>query len=82
MKKIKAGHVDKMEEARISFNILTGKSTGNKPLGRLRPRWEGNIRMSRKETGINTRKVVDSAQDQNYWRTLVNAATTINHGDS
>ena len=45
----------RMEEGRSAFNILTGKPTGKRPLGRLRRRWEGNIRMDPKEIGINTR---------------------------
>ena len=34
-----AGHVDRMEEGRSTFNILTGKPTGKTPLGRPRRRW-------------------------------------------
>ena len=48
-----------MEEGRSAFKILTGKPTGKKPLGR--PFREDNIRMDRKEIGINTRNWVDSA---------------------
>ena len=43
-----AGHVVRMEEGRIAFNILTGKPTGKRPLGRRRRRWEDNIRMGLK----------------------------------
>ena len=50
-----AGHVDRMEEGRSIFKILTGKPRGRRPLGRLRRRWEVNIRMYFKEIGINTR---------------------------
>ena len=39
-----AGHVARMEEGRSAFKILTGKSTGKRPLGRPRRRWEDNIR--------------------------------------
>ena len=31
-------------------------------------------RMDLKEIGINTRYWIDSAQDRDYWRALVNAA--------
>ena len=55
------------------FKILTGKPTGKRPLGRPRRRWEDNIRMDLKEIGINSRDWVDSTQDRDYWRTLVNA---------
>jgi hypothetical protein len=37
-------------------------------------RWEDNIRMDFKEIGFDTRNWVDSAQDRDYWRDLVNAA--------
>ena len=40
-----AGHVARMEEGRSSFKILTGKSTGKRPLGRPRHRWDDNVRM-------------------------------------
>ena len=29
-----AGHVDRMEESRSAFKMLTGKPTGKRPLGR------------------------------------------------
>ena len=61
-----------MEEGKSAFNILTGK-----PAGRPRRRWEDNIRMILKEIGINMRNWVDSAQDRNYWRALVNAALNL-----
>ena len=69
-----AGHVARMEEGRSVFKILTGKPTGLRPLGRPRHRWEDNIRMDLKEIGINTKNWVDSTQDRDYWRPLVNAA--------
>ena len=33
-----AGHVSRMEKGRSAFKILTGKSTGKRPLGRPRRR--------------------------------------------
>ena len=56
-----AGHVARMEEARGTFKILTGKPTGKIPLGRPRRRWEDNIIMDLEEMGINARNWVDSA---------------------
>ena len=38
-----------MEECRSAFQILTDNPTGKRPLGRLRRRWEDNIRMDLKE---------------------------------
>ena len=62
-----AGHVARTEE---------GNSTGNIPLGRPMRRWE-DIRMDLEEIGINADNWVDSAQDRNYWRALVNAALNL-----
>ena len=66
-----------MEEGRIALKILTDKPTGKRPLGRPRHRWEDNIRMDLEEIGINAGNWVDSAQDRNYWRALVNAALNL-----
>ena len=72
-----AGHVARTEEGRSAFKILTGIPTGKRPLGRPRRRWEDNIRMDLNKIGIITREWLDSAQDRDYWRTLVNAALNL-----
>ena len=51
--------------------------TGKRPLGRPRRRCENNIRMDLEEIGINAGNWVDSAQDRNYWRALVNVALNL-----
>ena len=61
-----AGHIARMEEGRSAFNILTGKPTGKRPLGRPRRRWEDNIGIDFEEIGINAGNLVDSAQDRDY----------------
>ena len=62
---------------RSAFQILTGKPTGKRPLGRPRRRWEDNIRLDIEEISINAGNWVDSAQDRNNWRALVNAALNL-----
>ena len=62
---------------RSAFKILTDKPTGKRPLGKLRHRLEDNIRMDLKEIGISTRNWVDTAQDRDYWRALVNAVSNL-----
>ena len=58
-------------------NILTGIPAGKRRLGRPRRRWEDNIRMNLKEMSNNAKNWVDSAQDRDYWRSLVNAALNL-----
>ena len=59
------------------FRSVTNTHTGKRHLGRSRRRWEYNIRLDLKETGINTRNWVDLAQDRGYWRVLVNKALNL-----
>ena len=56
-----AGRVARMEKGRSTFKILTGRPTGNRPLGRPRRRWEANIEMDLKKINIylDTRNLVD-----------------------
>ena len=62
-----------MEEGRSAFKVLTG----NKFLGRRRRREKDTIRIDLKEICTNTRNWVDSAEDRDYWRALVNAALNL-----
>ena len=57
--------------------FLTGKPTGKRSLGRPRRRWDDNIRMYLEEIGINACNWVNSAQDRDYWRALVNAVLNL-----
>ena len=72
-----AGHVARVEKGRSAFKILPGKPTGKRPLGKLRLRWEDNIRIDLEEISINAGNWVDSAQDKDYWRGFVNAVLNL-----
>ena len=67
-----AGRVDRMEESRSAFKMLTGKPAGKRPLGRPRRRWE-----DLEEKCVNAGNWVDSGQDRDYWKALVNAALNL-----
>jgi hypothetical protein len=71
------GHIARMEEGRNALRILTGKPSGKIPLGRPKCRWEAIIRMDLDEIGINAGNWVYSAQDRDYWRTLVNVVLNL-----
>ena len=66
-----------MEEGRSAFKNLTRKPTGKRLLGRPRRRCKDNIRIDLKDIGVSAENSVNSAQDRDYWRTLVNAALNL-----
>ena len=67
----------RMEGGKSAFKILMGTPSGKRPLGRPRHRWEDNIRMNVEEIGINVGNWVDSAQDMDYSRVLMNEALNL-----
>ena len=54
------------------YRVLVGKPEGKRPLGRLRRRWEDNIKMDLQEVGCGGMDWIDIAQDRDRWRALVN----------
>jgi hypothetical protein len=58
------------EEKKNDCRILVGKLERNRPLGRPRRRWEGNIKMDFREMGWVNMDRIDVAQDRNRWRAL------------
>jgi len=54
----------------MSYRFLVGKPEGKRPLGRLRRRWEDNIKMDLQEVGCGNMDWIELAQDRDRWRTL------------
>ena len=54
-----------------------GNPEGKRPLGRLRRRWENNIKMDLEEAGCGDMDWIELAQDSDRWREFVNAV--MNH---
>jgi hypothetical protein len=65
-----AGHVARKEERIRLYRVLVGKSKGKRPFGRLRRRWEENIKMNVYEVGCGSMGWFDLAQDRDSWRAL------------
>jgi hypothetical protein len=65
--------VARMGEGRAVNRVLVGRPEGKRPLGRPRRRWEDNIRMDLREAGERSGDSMESAQDRDRWRALVNA---------
>jgi hypothetical protein len=62
-----AGHVARMGEGRGVYRVLVGRPESKRPLGRPRCRWEDNIKMEFRETGIDGTKLIQLAQDRVQW---------------
>jgi hypothetical protein len=65
-----AGHVAHMGERGGTNRALMGKPEGKRPLGRLRRRWEDNIKMDLQEVGWGGMDWIDLAQDRDRWQAL------------
>ena len=72
-----AGHVARMGGRRGVYRDLVGKPEGERPLGRPRCRWEGNIKMDLQEVGCGGMDWIELAQDRDRWRALVNAVMNL-----
>ena len=57
--------------------VWAGKLVGKRPVGRLRCRWEDNIKMYLQEVGWAGMDWIELAQDRNRWRALVNAVMNL-----
>jgi hypothetical protein len=72
-----AGRVACMGEGRDVYRVLVGRPEGKRPLGRPRRRWNDNIKMDLRETGINVANFIRLAQDRVQWRTFVNTVMNL-----
>jgi hypothetical protein len=61
-----------MREGRGVYRVLVRRPEGKKPLRRPRCRWEDNIKMDLRETGIDGANWIQLAQDRIPWRAFVN----------
>jgi hypothetical protein len=68
-----AGYVARVEERRR----ILGFGTKRRPFGRLRCRWEDNIKMDIREVGWGSMDWVGLVQSRGRWRALVNAVMNL-----
>jgi hypothetical protein len=59
-----AGRVARMGQGRGVYRVLVGRPEGKRPLGRPRHRWEDNIKMDLRETGIDGANWIRLAPDR------------------
>jgi hypothetical protein len=46
------GHIARIGKGRDVYRVLVGKPEGNRPLGKLKRRWDDNIKMDIQEVGF------------------------------
>jgi ribosome biogenesis protein Nip4 len=56
---------------------LVGKSEGKRPLGKIRPRWEDNIKMNLRKIGYEVVDWMHLVQDRDQWRAVVNTVMNL-----
>jgi hypothetical protein len=66
-----------MGEGRGGYRVLVGRPEGKRPLERPRRRWEDNIKMDLRETGIDWANWIQLAQDRVQWRACVNTVMNL-----
>jgi hypothetical protein len=71
------GRVARMGEGRGVYRVLVGRPECKRPLGRHSRRWEDNIKMYLRETGINGANWIQLAQDRVQCRAFVNTVMNI-----
>jgi hypothetical protein len=66
-----------MGEGRAVYRVSVGRPEGNRPLERLRRRWEDNIKIDLRDVGIDGTKWIRLAWDRVQWRTFVNTVMNL-----
>jgi len=72
-----AGRVARMRYIRNAYKISVGKPEGKRPFGRVRRRWEDNIRMDLREIGWEPADQIHLAQDRDQWQALPNTVMNL-----
>jgi hypothetical protein len=71
------GHVAHMEKGRGAYRVFVGMPEGKRLLGRLRHRWEDNIKMDLREIGIDGVNWIQLAQNRVQWRAFVSTVMNL-----
>jgi hypothetical protein len=66
-----------MGQERKVYKVLVGKPEGKRPLGRPRRRWEDEIIMDLRESGLGGVDWIRLAQDRDWWRAVVSAVMNL-----
>jgi hypothetical protein len=60
-----------------AYKVLVGQPEGNRPLGRPRRLWDGNIKLDLAKRVWDGMDWIDLADDRDQWRALVNTVMNV-----
>jgi hypothetical protein len=66
------GHVACFGATRNTHKISDGKPAWNRPLGKPGHKWEDNIKIQQRETGLKDVNCAQLAQNMDWWWAVVN----------
>jgi hypothetical protein len=64
-------------ETIYAYEIFGRKREGKRPLGRPKPRWEGNIKIGLREIGWERANWIQRNQDRGRWRAFVSTVMNL-----
>jgi hypothetical protein len=71
------GHVAHKGEKKNVYMIVMAKPEGKRTKGRIRRRWEDNIKMDVREMGWGSMDWIDLPLDRDQWRALLNTVMNL-----
>jgi hypothetical protein len=72
-----AGHVAYMGAGEGVYRVLVGRPEGKRPLGRLRRRWDDNIKMALRDIGTDGANWIQPGQNRVQWLAFVNTVMNL-----
>jgi hypothetical protein len=66
-------HVSHIEDRICAYSVSVERSERRRPFGRLRHRWEGNIKVDLQQLGRRGMNWIDLPRDRDSFRALMNA---------
>jgi len=66
-----------MGDGRGMYRVLVGNPEGKRPLGRLKHRWDNNIKIDIQEVGCGGMDWIDTAWDRDRWWAFVNTVMNL-----
>ena len=67
------GHMERMEEVRLTKKVMNSRMSGNRARGRLWYRWSDGVKKALNDRGMTVDEARVCARERNEWRAIVNA---------